>query len=208
MATSSMSTAASPPPFEGARIIVVMGVSSSGKTTVGQEIARRLHAPFLDADDYHSAANIKKMSAGIPLTDEDRWPWLESLGKALHEAAESKGVAVGACSALKRSYRDFQTKAAGEPVLFVYLDGSYELIDARSHNTSPWEAILKSRDCGCCGTPRNRMPPLAASMLLWAGRLCWATPHRPAGHPLPRGARVFQASRLHRPLAPLGRGPG
>jgi carbohydrate kinase (thermoresistant glucokinase family) len=126
-----MSTAASPPPFEGARIIVAMGVSSSGKTTVGKLIAQRLHAPFLEGDDYHSEANIKKMSAGIPLTDDDRWPWLESMGKALHEAAGPKGVAVGACSALKRAYRDHLTRAAGEPVVFVYLDGSYEEIDAR-----------------------------------------------------------------------------
>jgi gluconokinase len=148
MATSSMSTADSPPPFEGARIIVVMGVSSSGKTTVGEAIARRLHAPFLDADDYHSPENIKKMSAGIPLTDEDRWPWLESLGKALHEAAERKGVAVGAASALKRSYREYLTKAAGEPVVFIYLEGSYELIDqrikARKHHFMP-ESLLRSQ---------------------------------------------------------------
>jgi gluconokinase len=148
MAISSTSTAASPPPFEGARIIVAMGVSSSGKTTVGEAIARRLHAPFLDADKYHSEANIKKMSAGIPLTDEDRWPWLEAFGKALHEAAVPKGVAVGACSALKRSYRDYLTKAAGEPVLFVYLEGSYELIDARikarKHHFMP-ESLLRSQ---------------------------------------------------------------
>jgi len=108
-----------------------MGVSSSGKTTVGKLIALRLHAPFLEGDDYHSAANIKKMSAGIPLTDDDRWPWLRSMGKALHDAAGPKGVAVGACSALKRSYRDCLTEAAGEPVVFVYLDGSYAEIDAR-----------------------------------------------------------------------------
>ncbi|HTJ58791.1 MAG TPA: gluconokinase [Devosiaceae bacterium] len=148
MATSSMSTAGSPPPFKAARIIVVMGVSSSGKTTVGKAIARRLHAPFLDADDYHSEANIKKMSAGIPLTDEDRWPWLEALGKALHEAADRKGVAVGTCSALKRAYREFLTQAAGEPVLFVYLEGSYELIEARikarQHHFMP-ESLLKSQ---------------------------------------------------------------
>ena len=131
MATSSMSTAASPPPFEGARIVVVMGVSGSGKTVVGEVLARKLHAPFLDADAYHSKANIAKMSAGIPLADDDRWPWLDALGKALRAAAQPKGVAVGACSALKRSYRDFLTKAAGEPVVFVYLDGSFELIDAR-----------------------------------------------------------------------------
>jgi len=122
---------ASLPLSEPARIIVVMGVSSSGKTVVGEAIARRLHAPFLDGDDYHPEANIKKMSAGIPLTDEDRWPWLESLGKALHEKAGPKDVAVGACSALKRIYRDFITRAAGEPVVFVYLEGTYETIDAR-----------------------------------------------------------------------------
>ena len=148
MATSSTSTAASPPPYEGARIIVVMGVSSSGKSVVGEAIARRLHAPFLDADAYHSKANIAKMSAGIPLTDDDRWPWLESLGKALHEAAAPKGVAVGACSALKRSYRDFLAKAAGEPVLYIYLDGSYELIDARIRarkNHFMPESLLRSQ---------------------------------------------------------------
>ncbi|HVX82026.1 MAG TPA: gluconokinase [Devosiaceae bacterium] len=131
MATSSSSTADSPQPFDGARIVIVMGVSASGKTVVGEEIARRLHAPFLDGDDYHPTANVKKMSAGIPLTDEDRWPWLESLARALHEAADRKGVAVGACSALRRAYRDFLTEKAEEPIVFVYLDGSYELIDSR-----------------------------------------------------------------------------
>jgi len=131
MASSSTTSVAPPKPHQGARIIVAMGVSSSGKTTVGKLIAERLHAAFLEGDEYHSAANIKKMSAGIPLTDEDRWPWLESMGKALHEAAAAKGVAVGACSALKRAYRDHLTRSAGEPVVFVYLDGSYEEIDAR-----------------------------------------------------------------------------
>jgi len=143
-----MSTAASPPPFEGARIVIAMGVSGSGKTVVGEAIARRLHAPFLDGDDYHPAANVAKMSAGTPLTDEDRWPWLERLGKALHEAAAPKGVAVGACSSLKRVYRDYLTKAAGEPIVFAYLDGSYELIDsrmkARKGHFMP-ESLLKSQ---------------------------------------------------------------
>ncbi|MDR3475794.1 MAG: gluconokinase [Devosia sp.] len=131
MATSSMSTAASPPPFEGARIIVVMGVSSSGKTTVGELIAAGLGAPFLDGDGFHPKSNIEKMSAGIPLTDADRWPWLEAMGKGLHAAAAQTGLAVGACSALRRVYRDYLTRAAGEPVVFVYLDGSFELIEAR-----------------------------------------------------------------------------
>jgi gluconokinase len=114
-----------------ARIIIVMGVSSSGKSTVGQSIARRLHVPFLDGDGYHPEANVEKMRAGIPLTDEDRWPWLERLALALREAADKKGAAVGACSALRRIYRDFLIEKAGEPILFVYLDGSREVIGER-----------------------------------------------------------------------------
>jgi carbohydrate kinase (thermoresistant glucokinase family) len=125
-----------------------MGVSSSGKTTVGKLIAEELGAPFLEGDDYHPESNIKKMSAGIPLTDDDRWPWLDSMGKALHEAAEKAGLAVGACSALKRAYRDRLVKAAGEPIVFVYLDGSYAEIDkrmkARKNHFMP-ESLLKSQ---------------------------------------------------------------
>jgi len=114
-----------------ARIIILMGVSSSGKTVTGQALARRLHAPFLDGDDFHPPANKDKMRAGIPLVDDDRWPWLANLAHALHEAAAPKGVAVGACSALKRSYRDFLTREAGEPILFVYLEGTQDLIGSR-----------------------------------------------------------------------------
>src|SRR5690606_7804012 len=142
MDRSSMSTAPSHPRFEPARIIVVMGVSSSGKSTVGAALGRALHAPFLDGDKYHPEANVEKMRAGIPLTDEDRWPWLEALAAALKEAAEKKkGVADGAGSAQKRAYRDFITEKAGEPVLFVYLDGSREVIAERmakrSHEYMP-----------------------------------------------------------------------
>lgn len=135
-----MSTADSQRRSEGlvpARIVIVMGVASSGKSAVGKALGRRLHAPFLDGDGYHPAANKEKMRAGIPLVDEDRWPWLETLAKALHEAAEEKGVAVGACSALKRAYRDFLTDKAGEPILFVHLAGDIDLIrkriEARRH---------------------------------------------------------------------------
>ena len=116
---------------QAARIVIAMGVSSSGKSTVGQSIARRLHVPFLDGDGYHPEANVEKMRNGIPLTDEDRWPWLERLAKALAEAAERKGAAVGACSALRRAYRDFLVEQAGEPILFVYLDGSKAVIADR-----------------------------------------------------------------------------
>lgn len=132
-----MSMAPSPPPSEPARIIIVMGVASSGKSAVGAALGRRLHAPFLDGDGYHPAANKEKMRAGIPLTDDDRWPWLKSLAGALRDAAGDKGVAVGACSALRRAYRDHLTEQAGEPILFVFLDGDIELIrkriEARRH---------------------------------------------------------------------------
>lgn len=125
-----------------------MGVSSSGKSTVGKLIAQELGAPFLEGDDYHPPANIKKMSAGIPLTDDDRWPWLDAMGKALHDSAEKVGLAVGACSALRRAYRDRLVKAAGEPIIFVYLDGSYAEIDkrmkARKNHFMP-ESLLKSQ---------------------------------------------------------------
>lgn len=134
MDTSSTSTAASPRPSEQltpARIIIAMGVSSSGKSVVGKALAERLRVPFLDGDGYHPPANKEKMRAGIPLTDEDRWPWLETLAGALRDAADGAGLAVGACSALKRVYRDFLTEKAGEPILFVHLDGPKEVIAAR-----------------------------------------------------------------------------
>jgi gluconokinase len=135
-------------PLTPSRIIIVMGVSSSGKSTVGQSIARRLHVPFLDGDGYHPEANVEKMRAGIPLDDTDRWPWLERLAAALHEAADRKGAAVGACSALKRAYRDFLTEKAGEPITFVYLDGTREVIGermARRHHEYMPTSLLDSQ---------------------------------------------------------------
>jgi gluconokinase len=114
-----------------ARIIIVMGVSSSGKSVSGAAIARRLHASFLEPDDFHPPSNKEKMRAGIPLTDEDRWPWLAGLAQGLRDAVQRKGVAVGACSALKRTYREFLTAEVGEPILFVFLDGTQETIAAR-----------------------------------------------------------------------------
>ncbi len=74
-----------------ARILIVMGVSSSGKSVTGAAIARRLHASFLDGDDFHPPANKEKMRAGVALTDDDRWPWLASLARRLHEAARAEG---------------------------------------------------------------------------------------------------------------------
>lgn len=113
------------------RMVVVMGVSSSGKSTIGEALAARLGAPFLDADGWHPEANVQKMRAGIALTDADRWPWLARYGRALAAAAGEAGIAVGACSALRRAYRDHLVAQAGEPILFVHLDGDRELIASR-----------------------------------------------------------------------------
>ncbi|OBQ97342.1 gluconokinase [Mesorhizobium sp. AA23] len=108
--------------------MVVMGVTGSGKTTVGEALARAIHATYVDGDKLHPEANTAKMSAGIPLDDADRWPWLSKVGGTLR--LQPAPVIVG-CSALKRAYRDFITEQARAPVLFIYLDGSRELISRR-----------------------------------------------------------------------------
>jgi len=110
-----------------ARAAVVMGVTSCGKTTVGELVAEKLGVNFIEGDKLHPAANVAKMSSGVPLTDEDRWPWLEEIGRAL---AGSEGK-IASCSALKRVYRERIAQAAGRPVAFVFLDGSRELLQAR-----------------------------------------------------------------------------
>ena len=119
-------------------ILVLMGVSGSGKTTIGTAIAERLGCAFADADDYHPKANKEKMAAGHPLNDEDRQPWLEVLNKLMRGWHDSGANGVLACSALKDKYR--KTLASGMPegtVRFVLLDGAKELIAerlaARSH---------------------------------------------------------------------------
>ncbi len=108
-------------------LLVVMGVSGSGKSTVGAALAQRVHVPFADADDLHPAANLAKMSAGDALDDHDRHPWLEAIGEWL--AAHPEG-AVMSCSALKRSYRD-QLRHHAPDVRFVHLDGGRDVIARR-----------------------------------------------------------------------------
>lgn len=107
--------------------VVVMGVSGSGKTTVGRELARLLGCGFIDGDDLHPRANVEKMASGRPLDDADRAPWLKAVGTRL--AAHPGGLVI-ACSALKRSYRDLIRRYAPD-ALFVHLVGSFELLQAR-----------------------------------------------------------------------------
>lgn len=109
-------------------LLVVMGVTGSGKSTVGDLLAIELDVPFQDADDLHSEANIRNMAAGHPLNDADRWPWLRRVGEELYRA-ESSGLVI-ACSALKRAYRELLLTV--EPrTRFVFLDGSRELLAER-----------------------------------------------------------------------------
>ncbi|GAA1155210.1 gluconokinase [Microbacterium oxydans] len=105
------------------RPIVVMGVSGAGKTTVGRDLAHRLGVSFIDADDLHGSENVAKMAAGIPLDDDDRWPWLDRVGVAL---AADPGVVI-ACSALKRRYRD-RLRASAPDTVFVHLDAPKERV--------------------------------------------------------------------------------
>jgi len=107
-------------------IVIIFGVSGAGKTTIGKLLAEDLGWRSYEADDFHSPANIEKMHSGIPLTDQDRWPWLESLRELIKRCVESGENAVLACSALKRAYRQ-RLRVSGE-VKFVFLRGDYELI--------------------------------------------------------------------------------
>jgi gluconokinase len=122
--------------------VVVMGVAGSGKTTVGQLLAIRLGVDFADADEFHSPENIAKMRAGIPLADEDRWPWLEAIAQWLADHAEPGGVVT--CSALRRAYRDVLRRGAPD-AWFLHLIGPPDLMAARvrgrGHHFMPAELV-------------------------------------------------------------------
>jgi gluconokinase len=110
-------------------IVIIFGVSGAGKTTIGKLLAEQLGWRFLEADDFHPRANIEKMRSRRPLTDEDRWPWLERLRDQISISLASKQDAVLACSALKRAYRE-HLRVSGE-VKFVFFRGDYALIAER-----------------------------------------------------------------------------
>jgi gluconokinase len=111
-------------------VIVVMGVSGSGKSTVAKALAKDEGWPILEGDDYHPPANVAKMASGTPLTDEDRWPWLRAIAAAIDAARAGGQNEVVACSALKRAYRDILIGDRND-VRLVYLQGSKQLIGDR-----------------------------------------------------------------------------
>jgi gluconokinase len=159
-----------------------MGVSGSGKSTLGEALADALGCSFLEGDTFHAAASIAKMRAGKPLDDADRWPWLDRLGAAMGAAATREGVAVAACSALKRAYRERLAAAAGVPVRFVLLDVNraelQDRMDARQAHYMP--ASLLDSQLATLERPgpdedvlvldgARPVAPLAAEALGWLG---------------------------------------
>jgi len=114
------------------KVLVVMGVSGSGKTVIGKLLSETLDYPFYDGDDFHPEENIKKMASGIPLDDEDRKGWLIRLNQLAIEHKESGAVI--ACSALKKIYRSLLRAGMGSNLRFVFLDGPFDLIKSRLEN--------------------------------------------------------------------------
>ncbi|MCH4544411.1 gluconokinase [Rhizobium changzhiense] len=111
--------------------IIVMGVSGCGKSSVGEKLAEALRLAFVEGDALHPTANVEKMSKGIPLTDEDRMPWLDRIGEGIKASLEKGEGIIVSCSALRRLYRDRLRAAAGGNLFFVYLEGSRALLMKR-----------------------------------------------------------------------------
>lgn len=130
-------------------VIVIMGVSGSGKTTVGQALARRLGWAFVDADDHHPPANLEKMRRGMPLTDEDREPWLRVLGRLVQDHVAGERDLVLACSALRTRHREALRRGISDHAMrFVYLRGDYDRIDRRLRDRTGHfmpESLLRSQ---------------------------------------------------------------
>lgn len=127
-------------------IIVVTGVAGCGKSTIGKRLAERLSLPFIEADDFHSKENVVKMSSGIPLNDEDRYPWLQSL--SLQLLSNEKTGAVLACSALKESYRQILQNGLNEKIIWIFLEGNETILRDRMKNRTGHfmpQTLLKSQ---------------------------------------------------------------
>lgn len=118
--------------------VIVMGVSAVGKTSVAEGLVEALGWDFMEGDDLHPQANIDKMSAGTPLTDEDRWPWLHAIADRIREADEADSSTITTCSALRRVYRDILRKAVtrDHAVYFLHLHAPFEVLEQRmAHRT-------------------------------------------------------------------------
>lgn len=115
------------------KVIYIMGVSGSGKTTIGQQLSSRTGYPFYDADSFHTNENKTKMNAGIPLTDEDRWPWLDKIHAFVVDKLSSNNIIL-VCSALKKAYRDRLSRSIEENYRWVFLEGDYNTIFTRMNS--------------------------------------------------------------------------
>lgn len=110
------------------RLFILMGVAGCGKTSIGEDLAARLNGIYIDGDDHHPKSNIEKMASGQPLSDTDRWPWLKQVAQSM---SAQNGLVFAGCSSLKKSYRSFLIQSAKEPIQFIYLEGSKDLIGER-----------------------------------------------------------------------------
>ena len=177
-------------PHAPARLVIVMGVSGSGKSTVGRLLAQRLHAEFLEGDSLHPARNVARMAAGIALTDEDRRDWLLAIARHLQTAREAHQPLVVSCSALKRSYREL-LRTASPALAFVHVHGApallAERLNARVGHYMPASLLLSQLDTlempGAdehASTFDAALPPatIAAQAVAWLGEP--ATSTRPA----------------------------
>jgi gluconokinase len=148
----------------GIDAIIVMGVAGSGKSTLGAAVAHTLNCPFMEGDDFHTPEAVARMRAAIPLTDDDRWPWLDRLGRALSDELVRHGIAVATCSALRRAYRDRLREVIPARVSFVLMDADPEellrRLTARKHHYMP-PSLLVSQ----LGTLERPQPDEAAITL-------------------------------------------
>jgi len=130
--------------------IIVMGVAGSGKSTLGEALAQALTCPFMEGDDFHTPEAVARMRAGIPLTDDDRWPWLNRLGRAISEELVRHGIAVATCSALRRAYRDRLRETIPARVSFVLMDADpnelLRRLTARKHHYMPASLLVSQLD--------------------------------------------------------------
>ncbi len=161
----------------GPLAVIVMGVSGSGKSTLGTALATATGYPFLEGDSFHAPQSVEKMRAGIPLTDEDRWPWLDRLGGAISAAVAGNTIAIAACSALKRAYRDRLRAAISAPVGFVLMDADPEellrRLTTRAHHYMP--ASLLTSQLDTLERPGRDEPAITLDATRPVGPLCEQT---------------------------------